>query len=149
MLKIPFRFLRLLLLLVIAVVFQAQNSFAQCDNSQRREAYKRLDGGTYLRDFKVSLPEKSGRRVPVEELSVLLNKGSRYRFVAQGDPQRPGNPVVRIYDQFQEYVVAENGTQTVVFEFECNKTQVYNIQVYFQNGKDGCCILMLGLMGSK
>ncbi|HON18975.1 MAG TPA: hypothetical protein PK990_07385 [Salinivirgaceae bacterium] len=145
--KLP-NFTSLIIFLSI-LLFNAINLNAQCDNNQRRDAYKQLAGATYLRDFKISLPEKSGRKIPVEELSMIMNKGSRYRFVAQGDPTRPGNPVVIIYDNFQEYVNAENGTQTVIFEFECTKTQVYNIQVSFQNGKDGCCILMLGLSSPK
>ena len=123
-------------------------SSAQCDNNLRREAYKAIEGGTYIRDFKISLAESKPKKPTTDEKSIMLNKGNRYRFVIMKDPTRQGNPIVRIYDQHTDYAtnLVATGSTTQIFDFVCNKTQVYNISIHFENGKDGCCILMMGLM---
>ena len=122
---------------------------AQCDNNLRREAYKSLGNGTYLRDIKVNIPDCNPKKPTVDEKTMMMNKGSRYRFVLQSDPTKPGKPAIRIFDQFTDYINVDKGTPSTVFDFMCNKTQVYYISVYFQDGKDGCCIVMMGLMESK
>ncbi|HOG20340.1 MAG TPA: hypothetical protein PKW37_07865 [Salinivirgaceae bacterium] len=122
---------------------------AQCDNSLKREAYKSIESGTYLRDFRISLPGGRAKNPPTDEKNIILNKGSRYRFSVASDPILEAMPVIRIYDSSTEYITVDNGTMSVYFDFECKKTQVYNVSVSFKNGRDGCCILMLGLMSSK
>ncbi len=122
---------------------------AQCDNSLRREAYKSIEGGTYLRDYKVTFPETRAKKPTSDEKSIVMNKGSRYRFSVAADPTKPGKPIVRIFDQHTDYITVDNGAQSAVFDFMCNKTQVYYISVHFQDGKEGCCIMMLGLMDTK
>ena len=122
---------------------------AQCDNSLKREAYKSIESGTYLRDFRISLPCGKPKNPPTEEKNIILNKGSRYRFSVASDPITEALPVIRIYDTSTEYITVDNGTLSVYFDFVCNKTQVYYVSVSFKNGQDGCCILMLGLMDSK
>ncbi len=122
---------------------------AQCDNSLKREAYKSIESGTYLRDFRISLPGGRAKNPPTDEKNIILNKGSRYRFSIASDPLLEAIPVIRIYDSSTEYITVDNGTMSVHFDFVCNKTQVYYVSVSFKNARDGCCILMLGLMESK
>lgn len=122
---------------------------AQCDNNQRREAYKSLGSGTYLRDIKVSLPASKPKKPATKSHVISMNKGSRYRFVLVADPELPGKPALRISDEFTEYITLDNGSLNSSIEFSCKKTQAYNVEVFFQGGQDGCCILMLGLMNAK
>lgn len=138
--KIP-----LVLLLFISV---QQLATAQCDNDLRREAYKEIEHGTYIRDFKISMAESRPRKPATEEKSFALNKGNRYRFVIMKDPTRTGNPVLTIFDHHTDYAIGQvaAGATSQILDFVCNKTQVYTISVHFENGKDGCCILMIGLM---
>jgi hypothetical protein len=136
-------------LIVLFLMFNSHSAQAQCDNNQRREAFKSIEGGTYLRDYKVAFPESRAKKPTTDEKNMVMNKGSRYRFSVAADPSKPGKPVIRIYDQHTEYITVDNGAQSAVFDFMCNKTQVYYISVHFQNGQEGCCIMMLGLMGTK
>ncbi|MDD2564991.1 MAG: hypothetical protein PHU27_12330 [Salinivirgaceae bacterium] len=123
-----------------------QDVMGQCDNNLRRDAYKLLDGATYLRDMKISLAASKSKNPDKEEKPFMMNKGNRYRFVVASDPSKPGVPVIRIFDQFKDYVVSDKGTPTVAFDFICKKTQIYKISVNFQEGKDGCCIFMMSMV---
>lgn len=134
----------LLILLLFSGLLIPANG--QCDNSQRRDAYKLLNGATYLRDLKIDLPESRSKKPATEEKPFMMNKGSRYRFAVVADPTKSGIPIVRIFDQFKDYVVADKGTSSNVFDFICNKTQIYTISVHFQEGKDGCCIFMMAMV---
>jgi len=135
------------ILAVFLVICKGLN--AQCDNNLRREAYKLIEGGTYIRDFKVSLNESKPKKPATDEKSIILSKGNRYRFVIIKDPMREGEPVLRVFDQHTEYAtnLTAGNNSAQAFDFICTNTQVYSLSVHFQNGKDGCCILMLGLMG--
>lgn len=140
-------YIKLIVVFIVAItLFKPQHSHAQCDNSLKRAAYKGIETGTYLRDFRISLPDSKAKKPVTEEKNVILNKGNRYRFSVSADPTLVGKPVVKIFDPSVEYITAENGTQSVIFDFVCNKTQVYYVSVSFQNGQEGCCILMLALM---
>jgi len=135
------------LILFLLLIFTTNSLKAQCDNNLRREAYKAIEGGTYIRDFRIAIGESKPKKPATEEKSVILSKGNRYRFVIIKDPTREGDPILKIYDQHREFATNAFGDGSVqVFDFVCNNTQVYKLSVHFQQGKDGCCILMLGLM---
>ena len=142
----PAKHLCIIVILFLISGLLPQNAMGQCDNNLRRDAYKLLDGATYLRDMKVSLASSKSKNPDTEEKLFMMNKGSRYRFVVASDPSKPGVPVIRIYDQFKDYVVSDKGIPTVTFDFICKKTQIYKISVNFQEGKDGCCIFMMSMV---
>jgi hypothetical protein len=128
----------------------AVGGFAQCGNELKREAYEKIKGGVYLKDFRIRFEESSKKSPDSEEFTIMLYKGVRYRFVVKNDDTRPGEGVIKLYDDFKIYASsfdAASATHNSIFDFFCQKTQAYYLSGHFNEGEKGCAIIMLGNMG--
>jgi hypothetical protein len=141
--------------IIIAILFSLflfnLNSYAQCGNELKREAYAKIKGGTYLKDFRIRFDEESSKKNPdSEEFTIMLYKGVRYRFVLKNDKSKEGEAIIKLYDDFKIYASSydeASATHHNIFEFFCQKTQAYYVSGHFLDGKKGCAIIMLGNMG--
>jgi len=134
----------------IFFLFFAVHSFGQCGNELKREAYEKISGGTYLKDFRIRFEESSKKDPAKEEFTIMLYKGVRYRLVIKNDSSKPGEAVIKLYDDFKIYVSSfdeASATHHNVLEFYCQKTQAYYLSGYFKDGVQGCAIIMMGNMG--
>jgi len=123
---------------------------AQCGNELKREAYQKIKGGTYLKDFRIRFEESSKRNPESDEFTIMLYKGVRYRFVVKNDQSKEGEAIIKLYDDFKIYASSydeASATHHNIFEFFCQKTQAYYLSGHFKDGDKGCAIIMLGNMG--
>ena len=44
---------------------------AQCGNELKREAYQKIKGGTYLKDFRIRFEESSKRNPDSDEFTIM------------------------------------------------------------------------------
>ncbi len=99
------------------------------------------DNTTYLKDFRVQLPETaSGAATPVYKANMYLMKNMKYRFSVCDAPESTGELVVAIYDQGKELISSYNqgsGKRYPSIDFFCNKTGLYTLWYSFRDGKQG------------
>ncbi len=123
---------------------------AQCGNELKREAYQKIKGGNYLKDFRIRFEESSKKNPDTDKFTIMLYKGVRYRFVVKNDKTKPGEAVIKLFDDYKIYASSyddASATHHNVFEIFCQKTQAYYLSGHFKDGEKGCAIIMLGNMG--
>ena len=143
--------IKYIILLIVSVFAFNINAKAQCGNNLKRECFQLIKSGHYMKDFRLRFEQSSKRNPKSEEYSIILNKGNRYRFVIKNDKTKEGEAIIKLYDDFKIYASSydeASATHHSAFDFMCQKTQVYYLSGHFLEGKKGCSIIMLGLMGS-
>jgi len=99
------------------------------------------DNTTYLKDFRVQLPEAApGTAIPVYKANMYLMKNIKYRFSLCNAPQSKGELVITIYDQGKELISSlskTTGKKYPSIDFVCNKTGLYTLWYDFVDGKQG------------
>lgn len=141
---------KILFLISFFLIVFIGTSNAQCGNELKREAYAKISGGTYLKDFRIRFEDSPKKDPAKDEFTIMLYKGVRYRFVIKNDDTKPGEAIVKLYDDFKIYVSSydeASATHHNVLEFYCQKTQAYYLSGHFKDGIKGCSIIMLGNMG--
>lgn len=131
----------ILLILMIFLVFQPGKTNAQCGLALKDEVMKEIGKATYLKDFRVKLEENKPEKQAKEEFSILLNKGTHYRFNIKSDSVCSDQVILKLYDFTKFYgsnFDQADGTSYTYFDFFCAKTQVYYLSISFAQGKSGC-----------
>jgi len=99
------------------------------------------DNTTYLKDFRVQLPETAaGAATPVYKANMYLMKNMKYRFSVCDAPESKGELIVAIYDQGKELISSYNqgsGKRYASIDFFCNKTGLYTLWYSFRDGRQG------------
>lgn len=116
-------------------------SHAQCGIALKDEVMKDIGKATYLKDFRVRLEAVASSKKQKEEFSILLNKGTHYRFTVKADTACNDQIVLKLYDFTKFYgsnYDESDGMSYTSFDFFCAKTQVYYISLSFVGGHEGC-----------
>ncbi len=99
------------------------------------------DNTTYLKDFRVQLPEAApDAATPVYKANMYLMKNMKYRFSVCDAPGSKGELVVTIHDQGKELISSYSkgsGKSYQSVDFYCNKTGLYTLWYSFREGKQG------------
>jgi hypothetical protein len=99
------------------------------------------DNTTYLKDFRVQLPEAApDAATPVYKANMYLMKNMKYRFSVCDAPESKGELVVTIHDQGKELISSyskASGKRYQSVDFFCNKTGLYTLWYSFREGKQG------------
>ncbi len=131
----------------------AKSASAQCGLALKDEVMKMKDveNTTYLKDFRVRLEPVATAKKKKEEFSILLNKGSHYRFTVRSDSACTDQIVLKLYDFTKFYgsnYDESDGMSYNSFDFFCAKTQVYYISLSFADGKEGCAAAVISFVGN-
>jgi hypothetical protein len=138
-----------LLLFTALYLLPVQFSFAQPqDVLVDMCASQAGEDATYLKDFIVDLDAAApGEKEPVQKFSLILSKGTVYRFSVCNSEDSPGEGILRLFDTTKEIAKNEYGGQILQsFDFECNKTGVYHVMISFKDGKSGSAIGILSFI---
>jgi len=99
------------------------------------------DNTTYLKDFRVQLPEAApDAATPVYKANMYLMKNMKYRFSVCDAPESKGELVVTIHDQGKELISSYSTGSGKIYQsldFFCNKTGLYTLWYSFREGKQG------------
>lgn len=119
-----------------------KQSVAQCGLALKDEVMKDIMGkATYLKDFRTRLEPVETSKKKKEEFSILLNKGTHYRFSVKADSACNDQIVLKLYDFTKFYgsnYDESDGMSYDSFDFFCGKTQVYYLSLSFAGGREGC-----------
>lgn len=130
----------------------AKTSTAQCGMALKDEVMKDIMGkATYLKDFRVRLEPVANSKKQKEEFSILLNKGTHYRFNVKADSSCTDQIILKLYDFTKFYgsnYDESDGMSYDSFDFFCGKTQVYYLSLSFAKGKEGCAAAVVSYVGN-
>lgn len=128
------------LLLVLFLFLNSKTSKAQCGMALRDVVVQEIGDAKYLKDFRVKF-EKSKKKQEAKEFSILLNKGTHYRFNILGDSTNNDQAILKLFDFTKPYgsnYDPDDGTSYDAFDFFCAKTQVYYLAISFATEGPGC-----------
>lgn len=138
------------LILILFALLSSSSIKAQCGMALKEVVLQEIGNATYLKDFRVRLEE--GRNVnkpPTEEFSILLNKGTHYRFNIKSDSTCTDQVILKLYD-FQKFYGSNydqsDGTSYEFFDFFCAKTQVYYLAISFADARAGCAAAIVSFV---
>lgn len=130
----------------------AKTASAQCGLALKDEVMKDIIGkATYMKDFRVRLEPATNAKKQKEEFSILLNKGTHYRFNVKADSSCTDQIILKLYDFTKFYgsnYDESDGMSYDSFDFFCGKTQVYYISLSFAGGKEGCAAAVVSYVGN-
>ncbi len=141
-----------LLALLLVVLHAPQYAHSQCGMALKEVVVQEIGNATYLKDFRVRLEEgKNSNKPPTQEFSILLNKGTHYRFNIKADSTAQDQVILKLYD-FQRFYGSNfdesDGTSYEAFEFFCAKTQVYYLSISFAEARGGCAAAIVSFVGN-
>ncbi|MBI9067553.1 MAG: hypothetical protein JEZ09_09700 [Salinivirgaceae bacterium] len=151
MIKHSKNLLRILgIIAILSIITNQSHLMAQCGMALKEVVMQEIGDATYLKDFRVTLEEgKNPKKPPAKEFSILLNKGSHYRFNIKEDSTCNDYAVLKLYD-FSRYYGGNydpsDGSTYKYFEFTCTKTQVYYLSISFVELKPGCAAAIVSLV---
>jgi len=135
------------LVLTIFISMLSYNVLAQCGDELVDDCASDIGDATYLKDFRVKLEKaEKNKPAPVQRISVVLNKGTTYKFNICDAPEYDGKAIIQLYDTSRLLGSSFNmnsGTLYEEFKLNCTKTGVYYIFVSFQDGNEGCAAAIL------
>jgi hypothetical protein len=137
-------------LIVAGILLSHYKVDAQCGLALKELTMQEIGNVTYLKDFRVRLPEgKNPKKAPLKEFSILLNKGTHYRFNVKADTSCTDQVILKLYD-FTKYYGGnydpDDGTSYEYFDFFCSKTQVYYLSMSFAKAKAGCAVTIVSFV---
>ncbi|MBI4647941.1 MAG: hypothetical protein HY738_15470 [Bacteroidia bacterium] len=140
----------LILALLMAYKFDA---FSQCNDELINICALDIGEATYLKEFKVRLKKaKKGKPAPVARFSVVLNKGTHYRFTTCNAKEYDGEVILQLYDADRllgsTYNV-QTGKMYKAFDFICRKSAVYHLFFSYKEGKEGCSVGILSFVNKE
>jgi len=144
------------LIFFFAFAFVNQHAIAQCNQKLVYQCASENNNAIYLRDFNAKLKKnKKGTPESVAKFSVVLNKGTHYRFNLCNPPGFEGRSVLKLNDGTREWGSTYNeklDKDYPFFDFICTKSAVYYVFISFKEGKDnkkGCAVGILSFVGKN
>lgn len=108
------------------------------------------DDATYLKDFIVQLDAANpGEKAPIAKFSMVLSKGTLYRFTVCNSEDSDGEAIIRLFSTSSligTNLDSASGEIFEAFDFECNVTGVYHVFISFQDGRAGDAIGILSFI---
>ncbi len=144
---------RTIIPLIIALfVLFGGNAHAQCKQQFVYSCAKDNGNAIYLRDFNVKIKAKKEKEsvAPVEKFSVVLNKGTRYRFNLCSPSDTKGKAVLKLYDgkkRLASTFIPEKDLDLNGFDFHCSKSAIYYVTIEMRNGEKGSAVGILSFVG--
>jgi hypothetical protein len=144
------------IVLIFALVSVKYEALAQCNQKVVYKCATDNDGAIYLRDFNAKLKKsKTTGPAPVAKFSVVLNKGTHYRFNLCDPPGFEGRSVLYLYSSNKLMASTFNKAKSKdykQFDFLCKKTATYYVFISYKEGrkeKKGCAVGILSFVGKN
>ena len=140
----------ILALLVFAV---PQDSQAQCNDQLLDKPAGLLEEFTYLRDFRAKLKKgKKGKIQPSAQYSLIMNKGTKYRFITNSAAEFTGHIVFELYDRRGKLISSFDAYKEKhydVVDITCKATGVHKVVLTMADAEEGCGVVVLGFSERK
>lgn len=135
---------------VFSLILISNNSAkAQCGMALKEVVVLEIGDATYLKDFRIRMEEGNPKKPQTKEFTILLNKGTHYRFNIQANKDCEDQAILKLFDFSRPYgsnYDPDDGTSYEAFEFFCSKTQVYYLSMSFAKAKKGCAVTVVSFI---
>lgn len=140
-----------LYLICLMLLLCAGYSQAQCDQAFIDKCSSKGSSNIkYVKHFRIRFSEAlKGKNVSEGNFSIMLNKGSHYRFFTCNDETKPGHTVVEMSNDAGACggnINPSTGAEYKAFDFVCTKTGPYYLKMFFKDGKEGCGVCVMTLV---
>ncbi len=129
---------------------------AQCKQQRVYHCAKKGGNAIYLRDFNTKLKAlRSERSINGTKWPVILNRGTRYRFILCAPGRHANNVKLTLFDSKHPETKPWNSTEKSggdMFDFICKRTGVYYVSIRFKPGKGRkktCAVGILSFVGKN
>ena len=153
---------RLCIISVLALLFMSLSSIvdAQCKQQLVYQCATQTEKAIYLRDFNTKLKREKDTDETGMKWSVVLNKGTTYRFSLCAPDGYQDMVVMTLYDSDHPenskpwgstFSKADN-TDHPSFQFTCQRTAMYYVSIRFKpnvGDKKACAIGILSFVGKS
>jgi len=141
---------KILILTFLGIILGLNGLHAQSDELVNSCALN-IGNATYLKDFKYKMPQSAVKPPPSTKNSVVMNKGTIYKFSVCNADGYEGKLVFELYDGPNKLIsnLKPDGTISDAAGFSCMKNGVYSINAYFQDGKEGAAVLVMSFITVK
>jgi hypothetical protein len=141
-----------LISVVFLILFSivSANVSGQCDDAFINSCSNGGEKVKYIKHFRIRFAEAPNVKKRSEGMfTLMLNKGSHYRFLICNDASKPGSTIMELSNDFAQFgsnYNAQNDSEYKAFDFLCTKTGPYYIKMFFKDGKEGCGVCVLTLV---
>ncbi len=132
------------LCLFIILLIASKTLNAQCGEALLDICHGKLGDTRFLKSFPVQLEaQKAGSSLPVSRFNMVFNSGTTYKIFACNASELPGKVIISLYHQDRlmgtTYLI-EQKRHLPHIQFNCNMSGVYHIDLYFEDGNQGCAM---------
>lgn len=137
----------------------SENANAQCKQQRVYQCATQNNKAIYLRDFNTKLKPVRGSGESGQKWTVVLNKGTRYRFNLCTPEGFQDKVVLTLYDsqhpeQSNPYASTNvDGKDVKSFDFTCQKTGMYYVSIRFKSkisdAQKSCAVGILSFVGKN
>ena len=135
-------------LVLFPVLLSTQGAKAQCGEPLVEICYPKLGDFKYLNSFPIRIKKsKRGEPPTVMKHSLIFNSGTKYRFVLSNAEEFDGKLILNLYNSqnvVKSSVEYSTGKYFDMIEFDCKKAGIYYLTFYFEDGKEGCALCLMG-----
>ena len=129
---------------------------AQCKQQKVYHCARQGGNAIYLRDFNTKLKSvRSDRDINGTKWPVVLNRGTRYRFILCTQPGFGNDVSLTLFDSRHPETKPWNSTEKSggdMFDFVCQRSGVYYVSIRFLEGKGRnktCAVGILSFVGKN
>ncbi len=129
---------------------------AQCKQQRVYKCARQGGNAIYLRDFNTKLRAvRSSRSINGTKWPVVLNRGTRYRFILCTPIKSRNDVKLTLFDSRHPETKPWNSTEksnTDKFDFICKRSGVYYVSIRFKPGKGRsktCAVGILSFVGKN
>ena len=146
----------IILFLTSSFIFLGKTDIqAQCKQQMVYDCATQATNAIYLRDFNTKLRRVRSGETSGTKWTVVLNKGTRYRFNVCSPSEFEDMIVLTLYDskhpeQTRPYAATKEGYSS--FDFVCKKSGMYYVSIRFrknQGKKKTCAVGILSFVGKN
>ena len=136
--------------LILALILANSIDFskAQCNDQLLTIASEKLKGYNYVKDYKIKMKKGKKDNPPFQKTTMILNSGCRYKIFTLNAKEYDGKLIADIFSV--DGAVAstysnDSKKHYEAVEFNCKKTGVYYLTLYFEGAEEGCGICILSI----
>ena len=137
---------------VCALALFPVTASAQCSDQLLEQAAETLGEFVYVQDYRAKLKKgKKGKPNPIMKYSIILTKGTRYRFVGASAQDFDGRLVMDLYAGAGKMGSNYDKNRAKFYdaiEFTCKRSGLYYLVLSFDEGKEGCGTAVMGFQKS-
>lgn len=140
-----------LYLISLLLLLCAGYCHAQCDQAFIDKCSSKGNSNIkYVKHYRIRFSEAmKGKNVSEGNFSIMLNKGTHYKFFTCNDETKPGHTVVEMSNDggvCGGNINPATGDEYKAFDFMCTKTGPYYLKMYFKDGKEGCGVCVMTIV---